>query len=82
MRILYFADLADHVECMAEDLPHSGDPPINSVAGLLKFLRDRGEPWRSAMAEAAVTVAVNRQLATLNTRLNADDEVTIVSRDG
>ena len=60
--LLYFASLREQVSRSREvvDLP----PEVQTVGALRQWLRARGEPFASAMAQGkAVRVAVNQQMA-------------------
>lgn len=76
-KILYFAQLVDRVGKSAEELPLP--PEATTVRALLTLLRARGPDWRQALADGAVRVTVNRQLATLDTPINDKQEIGLLS---
>lgn len=74
--ILYFARLREAVgrEHESVALP----PDVKSVAGLLDWLRQRGEPWCSELAEGkAYRVAVDQDMANGASLLTDGCEVAI-----
>jgi molybdopterin synthase sulfur carrier subunit len=76
-RILYFAQLVDRVGKSSEELPLP--PEVTTVRALLTLLRTRGPDWRQALADDAVRVTVNRQLATLDTPISDKQEIGLLS---
>ncbi|HEX9389818.1 MAG TPA: molybdopterin converting factor subunit 1 [Usitatibacteraceae bacterium] len=75
LTILYFASLRESVGKAGESLAL----PVNAtVAGLVAELRSRGDAWAAALdAGKRWRVAVNQEMATLETPLHAGDEVAI-----
>ncbi len=76
-RILYFAQLAEHVGKTSEDLALPAE--VTDVRALLAVLRARGPQWQRALADDAVRVMVNRQLATLDTAIGDAQEIGLLS---
>jgi molybdopterin synthase sulfur carrier subunit len=76
-KLLYFAQLVDRVGKSAEDLALPAE--VTTVRALLALLRTRGPDWRQALADDAVRVTVNRQLATLDTPINDQQEIGLLS---
>lgn len=76
-KVLYFAQLADRVGKTSEEL--TLPPAVTTVRALLTLLRARGPDWRQALADDAVRVTVNRQLATLDTPINDAQEIGLLS---
>jgi molybdopterin synthase sulfur carrier subunit len=76
-RLLYFAQLVDRVGKSSEELPLP--PEVSTVRALLALLRTRGPDWRQALADDAVRVTVNRQLAALDTPINDKHEIGLLS---
>ena len=75
VRLLYFAGVADLLGRTAEEVtPPAG---VHTLAALIGWLRERGEPWRSTLAPGAVAVTVNKRFVTRNERLLSGDEVSI-----
>ncbi len=73
--ILYFAGVAEALDRLSEEvvLPDG----IHTVDALLEWLRERGEPWASALHPTRVRISVNRRFSILSTRLLDGDEVAI-----
>ncbi len=75
LTILYFASLRESVGKAGESLVL---PANATVAGLVAELRSRGDAWAAALdAGKRWRVAVNQEMATLETPLHAGDEVAI-----
>ena len=73
--IFYFAGVAERVErTMEEVIPPDG---VHTVDMLLEWLRERGEPWSSALHPAKITVTVNKRFSAPATRLINGDEIGI-----
>jgi sulfur-carrier protein len=74
IEILYFARIRELVGQAKE----SATPPanVNDVGTLANWLRERGEPWRTALApDKALRIAVNQRMAQAATPLADGDEV-------
>lgn len=57
--IHYLANLRETLDCSSEQIDWSG----GDVAALLRLLRQRGEPWSSALApEHIYKVAINQEI--------------------
>lgn len=76
-KVLYFAQLVDRLGKTSEELPLP--PEVTTVRALLALLRGRGPDWRQALADDAVRVTVNRQLATLDTPISDAQEIGLLS---
>ena len=75
LNILYFASLRERVGISGESL---AIPVPASVAGLIELLRARGGEWPVVLAaHKPWRVAVNQNMASLETTLKAGDEVAI-----
>ena len=74
-KILYFADLADHLGSVAEEvtLPEA----VKEVRSLLQWLHICGDAWDSVLTEDNVRVTVDRQFAIAETSLNDKSEIVI-----
>ncbi len=76
VNVLYFARLREQLGLAQETLALPDQ--ILSVAALLDHLRARGEPWQATLAPAqAYRVAVNQEMAELETSLHENDEIAI-----
>lgn len=76
IKVLYFARLRERFGVSEEviELPDS----MAMVAMLLDVLRARGGEWTQALAAGQnFRVAVNQDMAAMNSPLEADDEVAI-----
>ena len=75
LTILYFASLRETVGKAGESFALPANP---TVAGLVAELRSRGDVWAAALdAGKRWRVAVNQEMASLDTPLRAGDEVAI-----
>lgn len=75
-RILYFASLVEAFGRSSEEVELPTE--VVDVAGLLAWLRERGQPWTRLVAEGAVRVTVNKQFAEMRTPVADGDEVALV----
>ena len=75
LNVLYFASLREAFGRANEQMP----PPVPAhVGGLIAALRERGGVWLTALsADKRWRVAVNQEMADMDTPLNAGDEVAI-----
>jgi molybdopterin synthase sulfur carrier subunit len=69
----YFASLREKLGLGDETvtLPEA----VDTVGGLQQWLQDRGEPWREALADERLLVAVNQEVGDRDTAVNDGDEV-------
>jgi molybdopterin synthase sulfur carrier subunit len=69
----YFASLREKLGLGDETvtLPEA----VDTVGGLQQWLQDRGEPWREALADERLLVAVNQEVGDRDTTVNDGDEV-------
>ena len=74
VRVLYFARLK---EALGRDSERFALPPgVSTVAGLRDHLQSRGGAWAKELAPGrAVRVAVNQDMATADTPIEAGDEI-------
>ena len=76
MKLLYFAWLRARIGCAEEDIDLS--PEVNDVAGLLDWLRSRGDRYAEALRDLSVVrVAVNQNYVGLEHPVREGDEVAI-----
>ena len=74
LNVLYFARLRETFGTGAETV----DIPGGRVADLIDLLRARGRPWSEELdGQRAFRIAVNQDIADLDTVLNDRDEVAI-----
>lgn len=75
LNILYFASLREALDTAGESIAL---PVPASVSALIAVLRARGGAWSSALgADKRWRVAVNQEMAAMDTTLRAGDEVAI-----
>ena len=75
LSVLYFASLRESFGTANERIAL---PDPGSVSGLIAVLRARGGVWSDALgAEKRWRVAVNQEMAAMDTSLKAGDEVAI-----
>ena len=75
LKVLFFASLRETLGTSQESVP----VPTPAIVGeLINELRARGDTWVQALAAGKRwRVAVNQEMATLETALSAGDEVAI-----
>ena len=74
IKVLYFAGLREALGKADEELELPQG--VADVAGLRAWLRRRGEPWQSALAEGGpVRAAVNQEMAVASAAVRDGDEV-------
>lgn len=74
-RILYFSWVREKIGTPEETLTLPTE--VNSVAQLVSFLRSKGEPYASVLANPQLRVAVNQTYARLQDPLTDKDEIAI-----
>ncbi len=73
-KILYFARLAETLNCSTETLNLPDD--CDKVGDLVKLLRKRGKPFEDAFGgELEVLFAVNQEMATADKTIGNNDEI-------
>ncbi len=74
IQVLFFAHLREQVQ--TEMLELEANPGLANVAAIIELLQQRGDAWASAFSdERSVMMAVNRELADLETPIKDNDEV-------
>tara|TARA_R110002072_G_scaffold45422_5_gene126332 strand:- start:13450 stop:13698 length:249 start_codon:yes stop_codon:yes gene_type:complete len=73
MNILFFASLREKLN--TEQECWTDMKGINSTQQLLDNLRERGEPWSSALSKPQLIISVNQEVADLTTQIKLADEV-------
>jgi molybdopterin synthase sulfur carrier subunit len=73
IQLRYFASLRERLGIGDEavTLPDS----VDTVAGLQRWLQDRGEPWSGALADERLLVAVNHEVAERTAGVRDGDEI-------
>lgn len=76
MKLLYFAWLRTRIGCAEEEIDLL--PEVKDVAGLLDWLRSRGDGYAEALRDLSVVrVAVNQNYVGLEHPVRGIDEVAI-----
>jgi molybdopterin synthase sulfur carrier subunit len=73
IQLRYFASLRERLGIGDEAVTLPDD--VDTVAGLQRWLQDRGEPWCGALADERLLVAVNHELAERVAGVRDGDEV-------
>ena len=73
MKLLYFAWVRERIGTGGEDVALPGD--ITTVGALLGWLKARGEPYASALADPRIRAAVNQVHARPDDAVRDTDEV-------
>lgn len=71
--LLFFGHLADTLEGPSENLPLSA--ASTTCGEIIATLKLRGEHWQRALESDSLNIAVNQELADVNTPVNSGDEV-------
>lgn len=76
MRLLYFGWVRSKIGAASEEI--APPPEISDVRGLIAWLRERGDGYAEALSDVVVVrVAVNQELAELDTPVGEDDEIAL-----
>ncbi len=74
IRVLFFARLREQLH--TEILELDASPALPNVAAIIELLKRRGDDWAEAFADGRVVmIAVNQEMAGLDTAVNDNDEV-------
>lgn len=74
IKILYFARLREQLGTVGEEISPAADPA--TVGDIAARLRQRGGVWSNVFNEGeTIMVAVNQEMARLETRVKDGDEV-------
>jgi molybdopterin synthase sulfur carrier subunit len=73
IQLRYFASLRERLGIGDEIVAFPDD--VATVAGLQRWLQDRGEPWSEALADERLLVAVNHEVAVRTTGIRDGDEI-------
>ena len=72
--LLYFARLREALGTAQEQVALPA--PVLDVAALREYLRQRGGPWASQLADGKpIRIAVNQDMAALDTPIRQGDEI-------
>lgn len=76
VRLLYFAWLRERIGCAEEEVSPPED--VDSLGALIAWLRSRGAPYETVLAEEnRLRYAVNQDFATAATRFAPGDEIAL-----
>ena len=76
MKILYFAWLRQRTGIGEEEV--APPPAVHDVASLIEWLKERGPAFAEALDDTtAIRIAVNQEFATLDTKLDGNEEVAL-----
>ncbi len=76
MKLLYFARIRERIGCAEEEI--SLPRGVRDVAGLLDWLRSRGDNFTAALGStASIRVAVNQVHARAHDRVSDSDEIAL-----
>jgi molybdopterin synthase sulfur carrier subunit len=73
IQLRYFASLRERLGIGDETVVLPDD--VDTVAGLQRWLQDRGEPWSEALADERLLVAVNHELREHAAGVRDGDEI-------
>ncbi len=73
MRLVYFARIREQLGCDEEELALPFG--VVTLAELIDWLAQRGEPWRSVLTAPDLICALNQEVVGLEAALSANDEV-------
>jgi molybdopterin synthase sulfur carrier subunit len=73
IQLRYFASLREILGIGEETV--SLPDAVDTVAGLQQWLQTRGEPWRDALADERLLVAVNQKVGGRQTAVTDGDEI-------
>lgn len=73
MRIKFFASLRERLQCEEENWCETEN--IATVADVVNVLTKKGDVWAKTLHEGRVLIAVNQEMAGLNTPVKANDEI-------
>lgn len=77
IKILYFGRPSENLKLSDEvvEVPAS----VTTLAGLMAWLRSRGDNWAEELTESRVRCAINQEFADLAAPISANDEVALFS---
>lgn len=73
MKVMFFASLRERLNCDTEQWDDISG--IETAEDVLQQLIQRGAPWSEALQSGRLLVAVNQEMCSLDTPVNANDEV-------
>jgi molybdopterin synthase sulfur carrier subunit len=73
IQLRYFASLRERLDIGDEAITLPDE--IDTVAGLQRWLQERGEPWSGALADERLLVAVNQKITQRSASIQDGDEI-------
>jgi len=73
IQLRYFASLRERLGIGDEAVTLPDD--VDTVAGLQRWLQDRGEPWSGALADERLLIAVNQKITERSASIRDGDEI-------
>jgi sulfur-carrier protein len=73
IQLRYFASLRERLDIGDEAITLPDD--VDTVAGLQRWLQERGEPWSGALADERLLVAVNQKITQRSASIQDGDEI-------
>jgi molybdopterin synthase sulfur carrier subunit len=73
IQLRYFASLRERLDIGDETIALPDD--VDTVAGLQRWLQDRGESWSEALADKRLLVAVNHEVTERTASIRDGDEI-------
>jgi molybdopterin synthase sulfur carrier subunit len=73
IQLRYFASLRESLGIGAEqiELPDG----VHDLAGLTRWLAERGEPWANALADKRLHIAINQEIVKADAGVTDGDEI-------
>jgi len=73
VQLRYFASLREQLGTGEEQIELPSN--ITDISGLTRWLQTREEPWKSALADSRLHVAINQEIARPDAPVTDGDEV-------
>jgi sulfur-carrier protein len=73
IRLRYFASLRESLGVGDEQIELPGG--VRDIAGLTRWLQQRGGSWASALADSRLHVALNQEIVKAHARVTDGDEI-------
>jgi molybdopterin synthase sulfur carrier subunit len=73
MKVLFFASLKEQLGC--DHIQLDDAPELQTAKDVLDRLIKMGEPWSQVLTSGKVLIAVNQEMARLNTPVSESDEI-------
>ena len=73
IQLRYFASLRETLETGEEQIEIPDG--VHDLAGLTRWLQERGEAWTSALADKRLHVAINQEIVKADASITDGDEI-------